>query len=103
MAGDVIVGDASHRRVRPIGSSAFANPKSSTFTVPSGAHLDVRGLQIAMDDALLVRGFERFRDLLRDRKCFIHRIGPLRDPVSERRAFDQLHDESARPFDSSRP
>ena len=33
-----------------------------------GADFDVRGLQIAMDDALLVRGFERVGDLLRDRQ-----------------------------------
>ena len=43
--------------------SAFARPKSRTFTVPSGAHFDVRRLEIAMDDALLVRRFERLRDL----------------------------------------
>ena len=45
------------------GSIALANPKSSTFTVPSGRNLDVGGLQIAMDDALLVRRFERLGDL----------------------------------------
>ena len=32
-----------------------------------GFDLDVGGLQIAMDDALLVRGLERLGDLLRDR------------------------------------
>ena len=37
------------------------------------AHLDVGGLQIAMDDALLVRGFERFCDLLRDRERLVER------------------------------
>jgi hypothetical protein len=26
-------------------------------------HLDVRGLQVTMDDSLVVRGFERFRNL----------------------------------------
>ena len=54
-------------------SIAFARPKSSTFTVPSGAHLDVGGLQVAMDDALLVRGFERLGDLLRDRQRLVER------------------------------
>ena len=33
-----------------------------------GADLDVRRLEIAMDDALLVRRFERLGDLLRDRQ-----------------------------------
>ena len=57
-------------------SSAFARPKSSTFTVTVGAQLDVRGLQIAVNDALLVRGFERFGDLPRDRQRLSSGIGP---------------------------
>ena len=55
------------------GSIAFASPKSSTFTVPSGRDLDVRGLQVAVDDALLVRGFERLGDLPRDRQRLVER------------------------------
>ncbi len=35
------------------------------------AHLDVRGLQIAMDDALLMRGFEGLGDLPRDRQRLV--------------------------------
>ena len=77
-------------------SIAFASPKSSTFTVPSGADLDVRRLQIAMDDALLVRGFERFGDLLRDRQRLVERDRALRDAVGERRPFDQLHHQRRR-------
>ena len=38
-----------------------------------GADLDVRGLQIAMDDPLLVRGFERVGDLPRDRQRLVER------------------------------
>ena len=38
-----------------------------------GADLDVGRLQIAMDDALLVRGFERFGDLPRDRERLVER------------------------------
>ncbi len=48
-----------------------------------------------MDDALLVRRFERFGNLPGDGKCFVDRNRPLRDAVGKRRAFDQLHDESA--------
>ncbi len=75
IAGEVIVGDcvgarAASRRRR---SSALARPKSSTFTVPSGAHLDVGGLEVAMDDALLVRGLERFGDLPRHRQRLVER------------------------------
>ena len=50
------------------GSSALARPKSSTLTVPSRADFDVGRLQIAMDDALVVRGFERVGDLAGDRQ-----------------------------------
>ena len=79
IAGVVIVGDIETLDVTaPAGSSAFASPKSSTFTVPSGAHLDVGGFQIAMDDPLLVRGFEGFGDLLRDRQRFVERDGAAR-------------------------
>ena len=49
-------------------SSAFARPKSSTLTVPSGANLDVGGLEVAMDDALLMRVLERVGDLASERR-----------------------------------
>ena len=41
-----------------------------------GRELDVRGFQIAMDDAALVRGFERVGDLSRDRQRFVQRNRP---------------------------
>ena len=77
------------------GSNAFANPKSSTFTVPSGADLDVGGFQIAMDDALIVRGFEGLRDLLRDRQRVGERHRSARDQHREVVAFDEFHDQRA--------
>jgi hypothetical protein len=57
------------------------------------ANFDVRGLEIAMDDALFVRGFEGFTDLPRDRQCIGNRDRPARDTVGERRPLDQLHHE----------
>ena len=75
------------------GSIAFASPKSSTFTVPSAPHLDVRGLQIAMDDPLLVRGFERLGDLLRDRQRLVERDRAARDPLRQILALDEFHHE----------
>ncbi len=41
------------------------------------AHLDVGGLQIAMDDPLLVRGFERFGNLPGDRQHLVERHSGL--------------------------
>ena len=46
-----------------------------------------------MDDALLVRGFQCFGNLLGDRQRLIDWNRPLRDAVGQRRSFDQLHDE----------
>ena len=37
------------------------------------ADLDIGRLEIPMDHALLVRGFERFRDLPCNRQRFLHR------------------------------
>ena len=56
-------------------------------------HLDVRGLQIAVDDPLLVRGFERLGNLLRDRQCLVERDRAACDPLRQVVALDQLHDE----------
>ena len=65
----------------PAGSIAFASPKSSTFTVPSESDFDVRGLEVAMDDALLVRRFEGVRDLLGDGQRFVERDGAACEPL----------------------
>jgi hypothetical protein len=56
MAGLIIVGELAN---------ALARPKSSTFTAVV-ADLDVGRRQVAMNDAALVRGFERLGDLPRD-------------------------------------
>ena len=104
MAGAVIVGDIDMSGDQlAAGSIAFASPKSSTFTVPSLGDLDVRGLQIPMDDPLFVRGFQGVRDLLRDRQGFIDRDGALRDPVREIVALNEFHHQRSTPPDSSRP
>ena len=49
-----------------------------------------------MDDPGLVRGLQRFRNLLRNRQRLIQRDRPLRDPISESRAFDQLQHQRPR-------
>ena len=77
IAGEVMVGDAVASGLpTDTGSRAFAKPKSSTFTVPSGADFDIRRLQIAMDDPLLVRRFDRLGDLRRDRQRVVDRNRP---------------------------
>jgi hypothetical protein len=49
------------------------------------ANLDVRGLEVAMDDALLVCRFERVRDLLPDWNRFVERQRTPRDAIGKRR------------------
>ena len=51
------------------------------------------GLQIAMDDALVVRGLERAGDLRRDRQRLGDRQRSVRDAVGERRSLDQFQHE----------
>ena len=69
------------------------------------ADFDVRRLQVAMDDALPVRGFERLGDLPRDGQGLV-RAASARAPMRavEVLALDQLHDDArGRPVDSSIP
>ncbi len=49
-----------------------------------------------MNDAGLVRGFERFRDLPRDRQHLVDRDRSARTALRERLAFHQLHHQRTR-------
>ena len=57
------------------------------------ARLDVRGFQITMNDPLLVRGFQRLGDLLRDRQRLIERNGAACDALRQIVAFNEFHHE----------
>ncbi len=52
--------------------------------------LEVRGLEVAMDDALLMRGLQAFGNLLRDGNSFVDGDRAARQPLGEVFAFDQL-------------
>ena len=56
---------------------------------------DVRGLQITMDDALLVRLVERLGDFQADLQGVLLPEGALREHLLERLPFDLLHDDVA--------
>ena len=66
-----------------------------------GGQLDVRGLQVAMDDAVLVGLFEPLGDLFRDRDGLVDGNRPALQALGQVFAFDQLHGEEVRR--SSRP
>ena len=57
---------------------AFAMPKSRTFTRPSAVDHDVRELQVAMDDALLVRDRQRLGQRRGDLEEAVRAGSPLR-------------------------
>ena len=86
IAGVVIVGDcdrlASRRRSRRR-LHRFRQAEVEHLHRAVGADLDVGGLQIAVDDPLLVRRFERLRDLLRDRQRLVERDRAARDPLRQ--------------------
>jgi len=46
-----------------------------------------------MDDPVFVRHFERLGDLLGDRQRVTEGNRPHRDPIGERRTFDEFHDQ----------
>jgi hypothetical protein len=48
-----------------------------------------------MDDAVLVRRFERVRDLARDRERLVNGNPSAGDALGERRSFDQFQRERA--------
>ena len=81
------------RSTAPAGIHRFRETEVQHLHRAVGADLDVRGLQIAMDDALLVRGFERVGDLLRDRQRVGERDRAARDERGQILALDQLHHE----------
>ena len=58
-----------------------------------GAKLDVGRLEVAVDDPLLVRGFERLGDLPRDGQGLIERDRAAGDALRQVLALDQLHDQ----------
>jgi hypothetical protein len=65
--------------------------------MPSGVTLNVGGLEIAVNDALLMRSFERLGDLGGESDRFIHREGAPRESVGQRFAVQELEDERRDP------
>ena len=58
----------------------------------------VGGLQVTVNDALFVCGFQRFGDLLGEREGLIGGKWTTGDPLGERFPFDKLHDQEGLAF-----
>jgi hypothetical protein len=76
---------------RPLGQAEIEH-----FDRAVGLDLDVARLQIPVNDAFVMRGFKRVRDLACDGESFIERDGAFGNAAGKRGAFDQLHDEVIR-------
>ena len=63
------------------------------FHTAVGTDHDVGRLQIAVNDALFVCGFQGFRDLSRNLEGVVGGDRPARDPLRERLALDELQDQ----------
>ncbi len=81
-------GPACRRAVHRLGQAEVED-----FHGPVLAHLHVGGLEIAVNNPVLVRRFQRLGDLLRDEQRLIDRDRTLCDAVGERGPFDELQDE----------
>ena len=99
----VTVGDIEMAAPELVAGSVFANPKSSTLTLPSGLMTTFDGFRSLMHDATFVRSIERIGNLDSDMPRFVDRKRAVRDPRLERRTLDHLHDDDlirAEPFES---
>jgi hypothetical protein len=87
---DAAIGVFAFRRTHRLGQAEVEHLHRAI-----GSNLDVGRLQVAMDDPLLVRRLECFRNLPRDWQRLVNGNRPVRDSFGERRSFDQLHDQRA--------
>jgi len=65
-------------------TKGLREPEVEDLHIAVRGQLDIRRLQIAVHNAMLVRGFECFSNLPRDRKRLVHRNGALRNTVGQR-------------------
>ena len=95
-AGEVTVGDSVTAAVPAlVDIERLGEPEVENLHGAVSPDLDVRGLQITMNDALFVSGLQCFSDLPRDGERFIDPDGAPRDPIRERGSVHELQHERA--------
>ena len=92
--GDTVSRKRVRRLMRLLGVhtlfQGLGQPEVQHFDGAVVLDLDVRGLQVAVNDASFVGGFQCLGDLLGDGQSFIDRDRPLRDAVSQCGSLNQL-------------
>ena len=63
-----------------------------------GIYFNIGGLQVSMDDALFVRGFQCLGDLLGEGEGFIHGNWAAPNALSKGFPLDKLHDQEGLAF-----
>ena len=84
------------RRRPPVRFERLRQPKVQHLHRAVVLDLDVGGLQVAVDDPLLVRRLQRIGDLFRDRQRLVDPECTSSDPIGERRSLHEFHDERGR-------
>ena len=95
VAAPVSVGDCDGSPSGVV-SSALANPKSRTLTVPSSRTLMFAGFRSRWITPASWAALQRLRDLSSNRQRVFEWHRAMRDTVGEGRPFDQLQDERQR-------
>ena len=81
IAGLVIVGDRETSLDPSDGLERFCQTEVQHLDRAVRSHFDVGGFEVAMDDAVLMRGVEGVGDLSGDRQRFVERKWPTGDAV----------------------
>jgi hypothetical protein len=89
-SGEVGRGGGPRRRVHRLGEAEIED-----LDLALGRELDVPGLEVPVDDSLLVSGLERLGDLAGDGEDLFEREGAALQPLGEILSLDELHDEGA--------
>ena len=90
-----IVGASVDRRARRPRALGLGQTEVEQLDRAARRDLDVGRLEIAVDDALVVRGFEAVGNLPGDLERLVERNRALLDPLRQRRTLDELHDQRA--------
>ena len=98
-AGDVMVGELARASPPRAATSVGAQLRQSEvqhLDGAIGAQLDVGGLEIAMDDALFVRGLQRIGQLAGNRERLVERHRAARQTLRQILPVNELHDQRLR-------